>query len=38
MEEKNTCPVCGRNDLSDEQMTIAENGNPICVECAENEE
>lgn len=36
--DNNTCPECGRDHLSDEQMTIGENGNPICINCAEKED
>lgn len=32
-----TCPECGKSHLSEEEITIAENGNPICNDCADKE-
>ena len=32
-----TCPICGRS-FDDSKYVIGENGNPICPECASNEE
>lgn len=34
---KMICPVCGK-EYDEESMTVLENGNPACIECAENEE
>lgn len=38
MADTNTCPICGQSNLSDEQMTISENGNLVCTECADKED
>ncbi len=35
--EKMTCPECGK-EFDDLEMQIGENGNPICQECAANED
>ena len=37
MNETMECPICG-NKYDALDFTISENGNPICINCAQNEE
>ncbi len=36
MGEKNQCPICGR-EYDNLEFTIGENGNLICIYCAQEE-